>query len=182
MVTGGELVAAKFACSLISNYLGFVESTSKNIKLIMHMDFESAKKHLEDATTAENDEQRIFLLREAISKFSNAIQLVDNEEKIAALAGLSICNFLLKEKRLADSYLNQIHQVELSKSEIRKAKAKDAAAMGGKYLTPTIIRILTDTIFDRLRNHEKNRKIAFTTYKSKWVAKLGDMYSEKLLK
>lgn len=181
MVTGGELVATKIACNLISNYLGFVESTSKNIKLIMHMDFESAKKHLEDAVKAENDDTRIFLLRDAVSKFTNAIQLVENEEKIAALAGLSVCNFLLNEKKLAKTYFNQIHKVELSKLEVRKGKAKDVAILGGKYVMPLIFRKLTDPIFDIFIGYEKRRKKAFITYRSKWIDKLSEMYSEKLL-
>ena len=122
------------------------------------MDFESAKKHLEDAVKAENDETRIFLLREAVSKFSNAIKLVENEEKIAALAGLSVCIYLLNEKKLADSYLNQIHKVELSKMEVRKGKAKDAVVVSGKYLTPGIFRIITDSIFDNIKGYKKKGK------------------------
>ena len=111
----------------LASFLGFMEESSKYTKMLVHAPLQSAKSCFEDAKRSTGDVQRFqHLLQEAEKNFRQAVALEENELKVVALLGLSLCQLLLNDKANASSNFRKIQEVDLSDSERRKAFAKDA--------------------------------------------------------
>jgi hypothetical protein len=179
MVTGTEILATRVAIECIGKYIGIINSTSTDIKKMMHKDLLSANELLNDAKQSEMDGNRRIFLKEALSKFTDAVQLEEDEAKITALAGKSMCHFLLNEKELAFQYRDKINEVRLSKMEDRKGRVKDFAKGSSKYLMGPVWGNILGPYLDTLR-FRKMRILSLEVSKKKWIKELDEMFSVKL--
>ena len=123
---------------------------------ILHQAFNSAKMNLEYALHASGQNQ-IEYIRQARIEFNQAVSVEENENKILALAGLSMCQSLLGDKANASVTCDMISQVELSLPEMAKSVAFDVAGgiggLAGRYLGKKVG--LSKTVFttsNRLNN------------------------------
>lgn len=140
----------------IAEYFGLIDSVDSKVTKILHQAFNSAKMNLEYALHASGQNQ-IEYLRQARIEFNQAVSVEENENKILALAGLSMCQSLLGDKANASVTCDMISQVELSLPEMAKSVAFDVAGgiggLAGRYIGNKIG--LSKTVFttsNRLNN------------------------------
>lgn len=112
--------------------------------------------NLEYALHASGQNQ-IEYIRQARIEFNQAVSVEENENKILALAGLSMCQSLLGDKANASVTCDMISQVELSLPQMAKSVAFDVAGgiggLAGHYLGKKVG--LSKTVFttsNRLNN------------------------------
>ena len=110
----------------IKSYLGVIESSDDSISKLSHNPFNSAIENLRYAQACANIDNAASYIEVARSKFIEAINLEENENKVDAFLGLAMCQHLQKADHLARITLNRIpKEVNLTKGEKRKAIAKD---------------------------------------------------------
>lgn len=81
----------------IAEYFDLIDSVSKNVKKLLHKDFLSAKRLLENALNSEGD-IRLFYIKEALPLFSNAIGVEENENLVCSFLGMAICQYFIGDK------------------------------------------------------------------------------------
>ena len=140
----------------IAEYFGLIDSVDSKVTKILHQAFNSAKMNLEYALHASRQNQ-IEYIRQARIEFNQAVSVEENENKILALAGLSMCQSLLGDKANASVTCDMISQVELSLPEMANSVAFDVAGgiggLAGRYLGKKVG--LSKTVFttsNRLNN------------------------------
>lgn len=112
------------ASAKIAEYLGLIEGVNSNLTKLIHQSLRSAISNLEYAKYAEGQNQREYILQ-AKNEFIRAVAVEENEAKVLALVGLSMCQNFLGEINNAKSTMNKISSVELSRSEKAKYYALD---------------------------------------------------------
>ena len=122
--------------------------------------------NLEYALYASGQNQ-IEYIRQARIEFNQAVSVEENENKILALAGLSMCQSLLGDKANASVTCDMISQVELSLPEMAKAVAFDVAGgiggLAGHYIGKKVG--LSKTVFstsNRLDNFKAVQQSAIS--------------------
>lgn len=148
------------ATSKIAEYFGLIQGVDTKVTKLLHQSFNSAKSNLEYALSASGQNQ-IDYIKQAKNEFNQATQVEENENKILALVGLSMCQFLLGDKENATVTYNKIESVNLSNSERNKCIAK---AAGASTLFAGLLSTLAgyDPIkerIDRLEQTKKNAKL-----------------------
>ena len=111
--------------SKIAEYFGLIESVSTNVRRLLHQAFNSAKDNLEYARISKGNNQ-IDYVKRAKDCFVDAIAVEENENKILALAGLSMCQYFLQDIDGAQRSLDRIREVHLSIAERMRFRAMDA--------------------------------------------------------
>lgn len=99
----------------VTDYLGLVVDVSAQVK-IEHQAFKGAKDNLEYAITSSGQNQ-IDYIKQAKNMFIYAVTVEDNENKILAIVGLSMCQYLLGDNFSAHYNMERINDVELTRSE-----------------------------------------------------------------
>lgn len=125
------------AATKIAEFLRLVESVDSKVTKLLHQSLKSALSNLEYAQHS-NGQNQIEYIKQARVEFNQAVNVEEDENKILALTGLSICQSLLGDKGNASVTYNRISQVELSLKEMAKYTAIDVAAgwggLAGGYL------------------------------------------------
>ena len=106
----------------VTMYLGLVEDVSAQVKKA-HQAFKSAKDNLEYAITASGQNQLDYI-RQTKNMFVDAVTVEENENKILAIVGLSMCQYLLGDNFGAQYTMEIINDVELTRAERIKAMFK----------------------------------------------------------
>ena len=124
------------AASKIAEYFGLIEGVNTNVTKLLHQAFNSAKANLEYArnTTGQN---QIDYIKQARVEFNQAVTVEENENKILALVGLAMCQYLLGEISNANVTFDKINDVTLTRAEKAKYIAKNLSvvlALGGLLL------------------------------------------------
>lgn len=109
----------------ISEYFGLIQGVDTKVTKLLHQSFNSAKSNLEFALTASGQNQ-IDYIKQAKDEFIRAISVEENENKILALVGLSMCQCFLGDKINAENTMKRIKTIELNKSEKTKYMALEA--------------------------------------------------------
>lgn len=107
------------AASKIAEYFGLIEGVDTKVTKLLHQAFNSAKANLEYArnTTGQN---QIDYIKQARVEFNQAVAVEENENKILALVGLAMCQYLLGETSNANVTFDRISSVTLTRAEIAK--------------------------------------------------------------
>lgn len=113
--------------SKIAEYFGLIETVNTKITKLLHQQFHAAIRSMEDARYASGQTQ-VEYVKQARTEFNQAVAVEENENKILALVGLSLCQYMLGDSQNANRNLNQIRTVELTRAE--KAKYSIAEAAG----------------------------------------------------
>lgn len=110
------------AASKIAEYFGLIEGVNTKVTKLLHQAFNSAKANLEYArnTTGQN---QIDYIKQARVEFNQAVAVEENENKILALVGLAMCQYLLGETSNANVTFDRISSVTLTRAEIAKYTA-----------------------------------------------------------
>lgn len=106
----------------VTKYFEFVDGVSTQVK-IAHQALKSAKDNLEYAITASGQNQ-IDYITQAKNMFVDAVTVEKNENKILAIVGLSMCQYLLGDNHGAQYTMERINDVELTRAEKIKAMFK----------------------------------------------------------
>jgi hypothetical protein len=109
----------------IAEYFGLIETVATDVKKLVHQAFESANDNLEYARTA-NGQNQVHYVLEAKNNFIKAVVVEENENKVMALCGLSMCQYFLCDDNNAQRTMDRIKDVELTRAEKVKAIAMDA--------------------------------------------------------
>lgn len=150
----------------IAEYFGLIEGVSTQVSKLVHQAFKSAKDNLEYAKTASGQNQ-IDYIKRAKDRFIDAVAVEANENKILALAGLSMCQHLLGDTDGAQRSLDRVHDVELTRAEITKYTVAHVA----RY-TPGITGLISNlyllgldfpSLEARVNHFEKTKKDAINT-------------------
>ena len=154
-LTIGVATCAKF----VAEYLGLIESATENTSKLRHEPLKSAINWFNHARTCDKDKKLMqTYLDDARHKFMEAISLEDDENKIAAIVGLCMCQKLLGDEKNARINMQKIKDVELTKGAIMRATAKFL-------LAPPLLRevLITRATFKRTESFEtfKNQAIQF---------------------
>lgn len=104
---------------------GLIETVSTDVTKLLHQAFLSAKDNLEYASTTTGQNQ-IDYVKRAKDCFIDAVAVEENENKILALVGLSMCQFFLQDYKNAQKSLDRIRDVNLTTAEKVKYKALNA--------------------------------------------------------
>ena len=104
----------------IAEYFGLIEGVDTKVTKLLHQSFISAKMNLEYARNSSGQNQ-IDYIKEAKTKFIEAIAVEENENKVLALVGLAMCQIFLNDNTNAYSTLGEIDLVELTTSAYLKA-------------------------------------------------------------
>ena len=159
----GEIIGVS---TKIAEYFGLIDSVDSKMTKILHQAFNSATMNLEYALHASGQNQ-IEYIRQARIEFNQAVSVEENENKILALAGLSMCQSLLGDKANASVTCDMISQVELSLPEMAKAVAFDVAGgiggLAGHYIGKKVG--LSKTVFstsNRLDNFKAVQQSAIS--------------------
>lgn len=155
----GVATCAKF----VAEYLGVVASASANTTRLRHAPLNSAVAWLNNAKNCKDRETMKDYLNDARRGFMDAISLEEDENKIAAIVGLSMCQYMLGDKTNAKNNLQKVNDVTLSIVTITRACAKYA-------LLPELIR--TPLIIHAKLKREEN----FEEYKTN-----AQKFNEKVL-
>lgn len=107
------------AASKIAEYFGLIEGVDTKVTKLLHQAFNSAKANLEYARNATGQNQ-IDYIKQARVEFIQAVAVEENENKILALVGLAMCQYLLGETSNANVTFDKINDVTLTRAE--KAK------------------------------------------------------------
>lgn len=105
--------------SKIAEYFGLIEGVNTLITRLLHQAFNSAKSNLEYARNARGQAQ-IDYIKQARIEFNQAVAVEENENKLLALVGLSMCQYLLGDEYNSRKTLNMINDVELTRAEKTK--------------------------------------------------------------
>jgi predicted YcjX-like family ATPase len=132
MTTIGIAIGTMNATLAIASYFELIDTVSSDVSKLLHQSFTSARMNLELAQTADDQVQRNEYLKEARSKFIEAVAVEKDENLVSAYAGLALCQYLLMEKTNAQLTIEKLLGVELSLS----SKIKGAIAVE---LPPPII-------------------------------------------
>ncbi|MEM8723141.1 MAG: hypothetical protein AAGE84_28290 [Cyanobacteria bacterium P01_G01_bin.39] len=99
------------AAEKIAGYLGIVETLNGNITQLKNSYLTSGIRALKQAQASESEFE--FLLREARSRFNQAIDLEKEEKLITAYLGLALCHHGLGDKNNCHLSLRAIEDIEL---------------------------------------------------------------------
>jgi hypothetical protein len=110
------------AASKIAEYFGLIEGVNTKVTKLLHQAFNSAKANLEYARNATGQNQ-IDYIKQARVEFNQAVAVEENENKILALVGLAMCQYLLGETSNANVTFDRINEVNLTKAEIGVVKS-----------------------------------------------------------
>lgn len=110
------------AASKIAEYFGLIEGVNTKVTKLLHQAFNSAKANLEYARNATGQNQ-IDYIKQARVEFNQAVAVEENENKILALVGLAMCQYLLGETSNANVTFDRISSVTLTRAEIVKYTA-----------------------------------------------------------
>ncbi|MGN0088683.1 MAG: hypothetical protein ACI35Y_06625 [Candidatus Limimorpha sp.] len=110
------------AASKIAEYFGLIEGVNIKVTKLLHQAFNSAKANLEYARNATGQNQ-IDYIKQARVEFNQAVAVEENENKILALVGLAMCQYLLGETSNANVTFDRISSVTLTRAEIVKNTA-----------------------------------------------------------
>lgn len=113
----------------IAEYFGLIEGVGTKVTKLLHQSFISAKMNLEYARNASGQNQ-IDYIKEAKTKFIEAVAVEENENKVLALVGLAMCQYYINDCRNAFFTTKEITTVQLTKAELTKYKCLDAARFG----------------------------------------------------
>lgn len=162
----------------IAEYFDLIETVSSQVDKLVQQALKSAIDNLEYARNAEGQNQVHYVL-EAKNKFMEAVAVEENENKIVALCGLSLCWYFLGKDRKAKRTARRIKRVKLSWSEIIKAMAKEV----GLFITGVFVWVAR-LIF--LKKHKRDiqsyweiRILQFETVKSNVLTWVYQMIVEK---
>lgn len=111
----------------IAEYFGLVEGVSTQVTKLVHQAFKSAKLNLENAQYASGQNQ-IDYIKRAKDCFIDAVAVEENENKVLALVGLSMCQYMLGDTINAKGSLDRISNVELTRAEKAKYVVADVAS------------------------------------------------------
>lgn len=109
--------------SKIAEYFGLIEGVNTKITKLLHQAFNSAKANLEHArnTTGQN---QIDYIKQARVEFNQAVAVEENENKILALVGLAMCQYLLGDITNANLTYDKVSSVSLTRAEKNKYLVK----------------------------------------------------------
>ncbi len=130
----GVATCAKF----VAEYIGLVASATANTSKLVHTPFNSAIEWLNNAKNCKDPAIMKDYLNDARKGFMDAISLEEDENKIAAIVGLSMCQYMLGDKTNAKNNLQKVNDVTLSIGTITRACAK-YALLPEPIRTPLII-------------------------------------------
>lgn len=164
-MTIGATIASLNIAKSVAAYLGLIESSSANIRNLVHQAFKSALMNLELAKTSTSKKDREEYLKEARNKFIEAIAVEKDESLVSAFIGLAMCQYLLGDKRNAALTISRINNVQLSNAEKLKAGAKNIVRGPGFFLGH--IRHAMD-----LYNGAKEREANFVEFKNKAILEM----------
>lgn len=108
----------------IAQYFGLIETVSTDVKKLVHQAFKTAQDNLQYAQNATGQLQMDYIC-EAKNNFIKAVTVEDNENKIIALCGLSMCQCMLGDYTNAMQTMNRINKVKLTNAEKVKAIAME---------------------------------------------------------
>ena len=94
------------ASTKIAEYFGLIEGVNTLITRLLHQAFNSAKSNLEYARNASGQDQ-IDYIKQARIEFNQAVAVEENENKLLALVGLSMCQYLLGDGYNSRQTLNK---------------------------------------------------------------------------
>lgn len=114
------------AASKIAEYFGLIEGVNTNVTKLLHQAFNSAKANLEYARNATGQNQ-IDYIKQARVEFNQAVAVEENENKILALVGLAMCQYLLGETFNANVTFEKICSVSLTRAEKNRYLARKNA-------------------------------------------------------
>lgn len=126
------------AASKIAEYFGLIEGVNTKVTKLLHQAFNSAKANLEYARNATGQNQ-IDYIKQARVEFNQAVAVEENENKILALTGLAMCQYLLGETFNANVTFDKIKDVVLTRAEVVKYSALNVASiitLGARLLLP----------------------------------------------
>lgn len=127
------------AASKIAEYFGLIEGVNTKVTKLLHQAFNSAKANLEYARNATGQNQ-IDYIKQARVEFNQAVAVEENENKILALVGLAMCQYLLGETSNANVTFDRISSVTLTRAEIVKYTASrvvpSIVTLGASLLLP----------------------------------------------
>ena len=126
------------AASKIAEYFGLIEGVNTKVTKLLHQAFNSAKANLEYARNATGQNQ-IDYIKQARVEFNQAVAVEENENKILALTGLAMCQYLLGETFNANVTFDKIKDVVLTRAEVAKYSALNVASiitLGARLLLP----------------------------------------------
>ena len=159
-VTVGAVIATMNVARSVAAFTGLIDSSSAGIDKLIHQAFRSALMNLEMAKTASVREQGLEYVKEARSRFVDAVAVEKDESLVMAYAGLAMCQYLLGDRQNARLSLARISGVELSSAEKVKAGAKDF------FLGPTFFLGAPGKAWDAY-NAAKKREETFRQFKNK---------------
>ena len=136
----------------IAEYFGLIEGVDSKITKLLHQAFNSAVANLEAACNSFGQNQ-IDYIKQARIEFNQSVQVEDNENKILALVGLSMCQFLLGDVLNSKKSYNKINSVELSKAEIVKYTAADVS----RFSLPLNLLLPFDSLAERKLHFYKTK-------------------------
>lgn len=110
------------ASGKIAKFFGLIEGVSTQVTKLVHQAFKSAQDNLEYAKTASGQNQ-IDYIKRAKDLFIDAVAVEENENKVLALVGLSMCQFLLGDTINAEKSFERIESVELTTAKKTKYAA-----------------------------------------------------------
>lgn len=113
----------------IAEYFGLIEGVDSKITKLLHQSFNSAVANLEAACNSSGQNQ-IDYIKQARIEFNQSVQVEENENKILAFVGLSMCQFLLGDVSNSRMSYKKINGIELSRSEIVKYTVADVGSAG----------------------------------------------------
>lgn len=149
----------------IAEYFGLIEGVSTQVTKLVHQAFISAKDNLEYARTSSGQNQ-IDYIKQAKDRFIDAVAVEENENKILALVGLSMCQFMLGDTLSAQRSLERVRNVELTRAENAKYKTTEV----GSWLFPwgpVASKLFVGKAFPSLKARrdslENTKKVAFDT-------------------
>lgn len=119
-ITGGAVNASL----RITEYFGLIEGVATQVTKLLHQAFLSATYNLEYARTSIGQNQ-IDYVKRAKDRFMDAVAVEENENKILALVGLSMCQYFLRDYTGAQRSLNRIQDVQLTRAEKMKYRVLD---------------------------------------------------------
>lgn len=156
------------AASKIADYFGLIEGVNTKVTKLLHQAFNSAKANLEYArnTTGQN---QIDYIKQARVEFNQAIAVEENENKILALVGLAMCQYLLGETSNANVTFDRISSVSLTRAEKNRYLARKNAIRIA-FLLPYNV-IIGDPLRPILDFSLSERKACFEAYKKETLNK-----------
>lgn len=160
------------ASSKIAEYFGLIEGVNTKVTKLLHQAFNSAKANLEYARNATGQNQ-IDYIKQARVEFNQAVAVEENENKILALVGLAMCQYLLGETSNANVTFDKISSVSLTRAEKNRYLArKNAIRIAGKiYFSIFHPGVIINPLSPALDFSLSERKACFEAYKKETLNK-----------